>query len=198
MIFTVTEKRGTGKHVTEIREFRITEDMKGIIVISSKTSDGLFKLRGGYEEEVVRGAGNIISFRYNALLRDVMSLMSKGDLERVSRGRCQLVASAPFGLLIPEDEVFLLADESGVYPNSGFSAVARRVFLNTDHVSEDEWCSLRNFYSWESWFAKLKRVVPNSPDEVSSRGFFKARARASQLRSLSVAPVVFAGELWSG
>jgi hypothetical protein len=185
--------------VTERREFRITEDTKGIIVLSLKTGDGLFKLSGGYEEEVARSAGNIISFHYNALLRDVVSLMSNGDIEMLDgRGRCHLVAGAPFGFSIPGGEIFLLADEAGVYPGHNFSAAAKRLFLNTDHVSEDEWCSLRNFYSWESWFAKLKRVVPNSPDGAATQGFFKAREHTSKLRSLSVAPVVFAGELWNG
>ena len=182
-----------------IKRFRITEDTKGIIVLSVKTQDGYFRLRCGYEEHHMLAYKSQSMPRYNALLQDVRIMLAGGDIEHVRINQCQLMSASSFGFAGQPEEVTILADEEGVYPDVMFSDAARCVLLNTEHVSDDEWCSLGNFYSWDNWFAKLKRVSFMVSDKAESQaGNFRTRLHSRPLPSLSVAPVVFAGELWNG
>jgi hypothetical protein len=185
--------------VNAIKKFRITEDMKGIIALSAKTQDGYFRLRGGYEEHYMLAYKSQSMSFYNALLQDVRIILAGGDIEKVRRNQCQLMSASSFGFAGPQEEVILLADEEGVYPDAMFSNAARCVLLNAEHVCDDEWCSLGSFYSWDNWFAKLKRVSFMVSDKAESKASdFRARLHFRPLPSLSVAPVVFAGELWNG
>lgn len=179
-----------------IRKFRITEDTRGVIFLSSKTRNGYLELRGGYEEDFKYSCGNGPQTRGNALLSDVRTMLAGEVPNRYRRGRHEVASVTIFSR---RNGVILLANERGVFPDASFSDAARRALLNSNHVSGEEWSALRGFYSWDSWFAGLavasaaqKNLTPPAP------GRAECEIGARPLPNLSIAPVVFAEELWNG
>jgi hypothetical protein len=185
-----------------VKNFDVTEDTCGVISISIDDGRGRFIVRSGYEGKNQPTYRKKTMSGYNALLYDVRMILAGCDALIESAGASVGAAQAappvqdPVGAMMGPT---LLANERGVYPSRYFSRAARMVMMNADDVTDDEWSALREFYSWDDWFARQKKVFiapfPERARVAQERG---AASHLASPRSLTIAPVVFAGESWCG